>query len=130
MLSKEVTKKLSKEVTKSLLEKVRKCFLKKSQKAVTATHICRLFTDKKCVKVLQKASQNCDDRLKLAFFGHCDQMRYFLIHKLTTRLARAELDSRFTALITRQKTKHCLQKSIKYINFNIEDIESLNIVYS
>jgi hypothetical protein len=41
---------LSKEVTKS--------FLKKSQNAVTVTHICRLFTDKSCIKVLQKASQN------------------------------------------------------------------------
>jgi hypothetical protein len=65
MLSKEVTKcflkksqkafqrshkKPSKEVTKSLL--------KKSQKAVTVTHICRLFTDKSCIKVLQIASQN------------------------------------------------------------------------
>jgi hypothetical protein len=59
---------LSKEVTKSLL--------KKSQKAVTGTHICRLFTDKSCIKVLQKASQNCDDRLKLTFIGHCDQIRY------------------------------------------------------
>jgi hypothetical protein len=39
---------LSKEVTKS--------FLKKSQKAVTVTHICRLFTDKSYIKVLQKAS--------------------------------------------------------------------------
>jgi hypothetical protein len=38
--------------------------------------------------------------------------------------------TRFTALISRQKTKHYLQKSIKYINFNIEIIESLNIVYS
>jgi hypothetical protein len=36
--------------------------------------------------------------------------------------------TRFTALITRQKTKPYLQKSNKYINFNIEDIESLNIV--
>jgi hypothetical protein len=41
---------LSKEVTKNLL--------KKSQKAVTVTHICRLLTDKSCIKVLQKASQN------------------------------------------------------------------------
>jgi hypothetical protein len=41
---------LSKEVTKSLL--------KKSQKTVTVTHICRLFTDKSCIKVLQKASQS------------------------------------------------------------------------
>jgi hypothetical protein len=31
------------------------------------THICRLFSDKSCIKVLQKASQNCDERLKLAF---------------------------------------------------------------
>jgi hypothetical protein len=38
--------------------------------------------------------------------------------------------TRFPALITRQKTKPYLQKSIKYINFNIEDNESLNIVYS
>jgi hypothetical protein len=26
--------------------------------------------------VTKYSSQNCDDRLKLAFFGHCDQMRY------------------------------------------------------
>jgi hypothetical protein len=63
---------LSKEVTKNLL--------KKSQNAVTVTHICRLFTDKRCIKFLQKASQNCDDRLKLGFFGHCDQMRYLGSH--------------------------------------------------
>jgi hypothetical protein len=41
------------------------------------THISCLFSDKSCIKVLQKVSQNCDDRLKVAFFGHCDQMRYF-----------------------------------------------------
>jgi hypothetical protein len=41
---------LSKEVTKSLL--------KRSQKAVTVNHICRLFMDKSCIKVLEKASQN------------------------------------------------------------------------
>jgi hypothetical protein len=44
------------------------------------THIFRLFTNKSCIKVLQKVSQNTrhkiDDRLKLAFFDHCDQMRY------------------------------------------------------
>jgi hypothetical protein len=61
---------------KKLPKEVSKYFLKKSQKAVTVTYIWRLFTDKSCIKVLQKASQNCDDRLKLAFFGHCDQMRY------------------------------------------------------
>jgi hypothetical protein len=41
---------LSKEVTKSIL--------KKSQKAVTVTHIYGPFTDKSCINVLQKASQN------------------------------------------------------------------------
>jgi hypothetical protein len=55
----------SKEVTKSLL--------KKSQKTVNVTHIDRLFTDRCCIKVLKKASQNTQ---KLAFFGHYDQMRY------------------------------------------------------
>jgi 3-phosphoglycerate kinase len=48
-----------------------KRLLKKSQKVVTVTHICRLFTDKSCIKVLydvlQKLSQNCGDRVKLAF---------------------------------------------------------------
>jgi hypothetical protein len=41
---------LSKEVTKS--------HLRNSQKAVTVTYICRLFTDKSCIKILQKAAQN------------------------------------------------------------------------
>jgi hypothetical protein len=49
-------------ITNSLVNKipskaVTKRLLKKSQKAVTVTHICRLFTDKSCIKVLQKESQ-------------------------------------------------------------------------
>jgi protoheme ferro-lyase len=75
---------LSKDVTKCFLKKSQKAaksFLKKSQNAVTVTHICRLFTDKKLYKsltnsVTKYSSQNCDDRLKFAFSGHCDQMRY------------------------------------------------------
>jgi hypothetical protein len=74
MMSKEFTtsflktlKILSKEITKSLL--------KKSEKVVTVTLISRLFTDKRCLKVLEKASQNRDDWLKLAVFGLCDQLR-------------------------------------------------------
>jgi hypothetical protein len=39
-------------------KKIIKCLQKKLQKAVTVTHICRLFTDKTCIKVLQKALQN------------------------------------------------------------------------
>jgi hypothetical protein len=65
-----------------LSKEVIKCFLKKSQKTVTVTHICQLLTDKICRKVLQKTSQNCDDRLKFALFGHCDQMRYLGCHFL------------------------------------------------
>jgi hypothetical protein len=55
----------SKEITKSILKKSQNTLRshKKSQKAVTVTHICRLFTDQSYIKVLQKASQNCDDRL-------------------------------------------------------------------
>jgi hypothetical protein len=50
---------ISKEVTKS--------FLKKSQKAVTVTYTCRIFTDKNCIKVLQKESQ--DTRHKIVTTG-------------------------------------------------------------
>jgi hypothetical protein len=60
-----------------LPKEVTKWFLKKSQKAVTVTHICRLFTDKSCIKILQKTSQySSHNWLKLAIFGRCDQMRY------------------------------------------------------
>jgi hypothetical protein len=65
MLSKEVTtsflkksQKAFKRSHKILSKEVTKSILKKSQKAVTVTHICRLFSDKSCIKLLQKASQN------------------------------------------------------------------------
>jgi hypothetical protein len=43
-------------IHKGASKELTKCFLKKSQKEVTVTHICRLFTDKSCIKVLQQAS--------------------------------------------------------------------------
>jgi hypothetical protein len=46
-----------------LYKEVSKSLLKKSQKAVTMTHICRLFTDQSCIKVLQKASQNTGHKI-------------------------------------------------------------------
>jgi hypothetical protein len=50
---------------------VTKNLLRKSQKDFTVTHFCQLFTDKSCIKVSSKASQNvvenCDGRLKIVF---------------------------------------------------------------
>jgi hypothetical protein len=39
-------------------KEVTKILLKESQNAVTVTHICQLFTNKSCIKVLQKTLQN------------------------------------------------------------------------
>jgi hypothetical protein len=75
MLSKEVTESFLKK-SQNIFQRSHKKLYKEVIKGVTVTHICRLFTDKSGKGVLQKASQNCDDRLKLAFFGHCDQMRH------------------------------------------------------
>jgi hypothetical protein len=36
-----------------------------------------IFANYLRIKVLLKVSQNCDDLLKIAFCGHCGQMRFF-----------------------------------------------------